>query len=69
MMKHANCETRCHQALASTWEIKEVEYYAKLICHMHKEDHTTYKDFVGDEQDDNNTVDGLMAFNHELYNE
>ena len=68
-MKHAGRETPRHQALASAWEIKEVEHYARLIHHMHKEDYTTYKYFVGDEQDDNDTVDGLVAFNHELYNE
>ena len=69
MMKHAGRETRRHRALASAWEIKEVEHYSKLIRHMHKEDYTTYKDFVGDEEDDNDTVEGMVAFNHELYNE
>lgn len=36
---------------------------------MHKEDYMTYRDYVGDEEDDKDTVDGLVAFNHELYNE
>ncbi|KIM60059.1 hypothetical protein SCLCIDRAFT_26852 [Scleroderma citrinum Foug A] len=57
------------QALQEAAMMKHAEHYTKLIHHMHKEDYTTYKDFVGDEQDDNDTVDSLVAFNHELYNE
>ena len=69
-MKHAGRETRCLRALASAWEIKEVEHYAKLMRHIHKQDYMKYKEFVADEEDiDVNTVDGLVAYNHELYNE
>ncbi|KIM57288.1 hypothetical protein SCLCIDRAFT_28902 [Scleroderma citrinum Foug A] len=69
-MKHAGCETRHLQALASAWEIKEVEHYAKLMRHIHKQDYMKYKEFVADEEDiDVNTVDSLVAYNHELYNE
>ena len=69
-MKCAGCETRHLWALALAWEIKEVEHYAKLMCHIHKQDYMKYKEFVADEEDVNvNTVDGLMAYNHELYNE
>ena len=69
-MKCAGRETRCLQALASAWEIKEVEHYAKLMCHIHKQDYMKYKEFVADEEDINvNTMDSLMAYNHELYNE
>ena len=41
----------------------------QAYAYMHKEDYMTYRDYVGDEEDDKDTVDGLVAFNHELYNE
>ena len=69
-MKCAGRETRCLRALASAWEIKEVEHYAKLMHHIHKQDYMKYKEFVADKEDiDVNTVDSLVAYNHELYNE
>jgi len=70
-MKRAGRETRRLRALASAWEIKEVEHYSKLMRHMHKTDYMNYKkyeEYLADE-DDTNTVDGLVAYNHELYNE
>ena len=67
-MKCAGRETRCLRALASAWEIQEVEHHAKLICHMHKDDYMNYKEYAT-EADDINAMDSLMAYNHKLYNE
>jgi len=70
-MKRAGRETRRLRALASAWEIKEVEHYSKLMRHMHKADYMNYKkyeEYMADEED-TNTVDSLVAYNHELYNE
>ncbi|KIM50047.1 hypothetical protein SCLCIDRAFT_34727 [Scleroderma citrinum Foug A] len=69
-VKHFSTEALEEAVLMKSWEIKEVEHYAKLMCHIHKQDYMKYKEFVADEEDVNvNTVDGLMAYNHELYNE
>jgi len=69
-MKRAGRETRHLRALASAWEIQEVEHYAKLVCHLHKDDYMNYKEYTADKEDDNiNTADSLMAYNHKLYNE
>jgi len=69
-MKCAGRETRHLRVLASAWEIQEVEHYAKLVRHLHKDDYMNYKEYTADEEDDDiNTADSLMAYNHKLYNE
>ena len=43
------------------------------MCYLHEEDYTNFcdyfKDQAGDLQGDVNNVDGLVAYNRELYNE
>jgi len=51
-MKRAGRESRRLRALASAWEIQEVEHYAKLMRHMHKQDYMKYGEYMADEGDD-----------------
>ena len=80
LMKHAGRETRRLQALAMAWQLKEAEYYGRLmkeVCvakHKHYEEHheATSEGMVihlkADESADDN-MDGTVALDHELYNE
>ena len=72
-MKRAGRENRRLRALASAWKIKEVEHYSTLVRYLHEEDYTNFCDYfedqAGDLQGDVNNVDGLVAYNRELYNE
>ncbi|KAL4066495.1 hypothetical protein V8B97DRAFT_1874519 [Scleroderma yunnanense] len=73
LMKHAGHETRHYQALASAWELKEVEHYGKLMVHMHKESSKEYEEYMEYMKEelakDKDDVDSLIALNHETYNE
>ena len=83
LMKHAGRETRRLQALAMAWQLKEAEYYGRLMKEVRVATHTHYEehceatleenvikldvDESANETEDN--VDGTIALDHELYNE
>ena len=67
-MKQAGCETRCLQAMASTWELKEVEHYRKFlkyIVHCNEDSLQQYKVAVADTK----SLAKLLAFRHNAYAE
>ena len=71
LMKHAGRETRRLQALAAAWQLKEAEYYGRLMKELHVAKHKHYEEHreatlggkvilkVDESADDN--VDGTIA--------
>ena len=72
-MKRAGCETRRLRALASAWQIKEVEHYSKVVRSIYEEDYANFCDYFvdqgGDLEADMNNANSLVAYHRELYNE
>jgi hypothetical protein len=77
LLKHAGHETRRHRAMASAWELKEVEHYSKLLEIIHYDEREEYESSLTDDSiveprdlgggDDD--AESMMRFNHEVYNE
>ena len=65
-MKHAARETRHYRAMASAWELKEAEHYAKLVGFVHARDRKVYEESSNEGRDD---AEDFMAYSHEVYNE
>ncbi|KAG9317046.1 hypothetical protein JVU11DRAFT_1232 [Chiua virens] len=38
LMKHADCKTKCHRAIASAWEVKSAEHRLNFVWIIHAED-------------------------------
>jgi hypothetical protein len=77
LLKHMGRETRRHQAMASAWELKEVEHYSKLLEIIHHDECEEYESSLTDDSiveprdpdggDDD--AESMMQFNHKVYNE
>ena len=52
LIKHAARETRHYWAMASTWELKEAEHYAKLVGFVHAQDCKEYEESSDEGRDD-----------------
>ena len=65
-MKQAGRETRRLRALASTWELKEVEHYSKFleyVIHRNEDSLQQYEATVAD----TGSLAELLAFRHHAY--
>ena len=67
-MKQAGCETRRLRAMASMWELKEVEHYCKFleyIIHHNEDSLHQYEVAIADTK----SLAKLLAFRHNAYAE
>ena len=83
LMKHAGRENRRHQALAAAWQLKEAEYYGRLMNEIYVakyKQHEQYRKATAEGKDillevdegadkTKDHVDGIVSLNRELCGE
>ena len=83
LMKHAGRENRRLQALAVAWQLKEAEYYGRLMNEIYLSKYKQHEQFCKATAEGMDTLvevdesavktkdnlDGIVALNHELYKE
>jgi len=65
-MKQAGHETRRFRALATAWELKEIEHYGKLVQELHQTDYEELKEYDAMDKKDHVGPEDLESLMEEI---